>query len=104
MPLYIVVPVVVLALLIAASGVAAVSHGWVLPTNRRPVRRPRLYGWAQLIVSFALCWQMVFLLVLSDSDTRRWGTLAGSALLLTGLVAMTVSHGRGGDRQGGGTP
>ncbi|MFE2089397.1 hypothetical protein ACWD4L_37890 [Streptomyces sp. NPDC002596] len=104
MKLYLAVPVVLLALFIAASGAAAVSRGWVLPTNRRPVRRPRLYGWGQLMVAFALCWQMVFLLVLSDPDTRQWGTLTGSALLLTGLIVMMVSHRTGGNRQGRGTP
>ncbi|MER7690838.1 hypothetical protein [Streptomyces sp. NPDC097610] len=104
MKLYLVVPMVLVALLIAASGVAAVSRGWVLPTNRRPVRRPRLYGWGQLMVAFALCWQMVFLLVLRGPGTRQWGTLTGSALLLTGLIVMMVSHHTDGNRRGSGTP
>ncbi|MFI5757208.1 hypothetical protein [Streptomyces sp. NPDC051569] len=104
MKLYIAVPVVLLASLIAASGVAAVSRGWVIPANRRPVRRPRLYGWGQLLVAFALCWQMVFLLALSDPDTRQWGTLTGSVLLLTGLIVMMVSYRGAGDRQAGGKP
>ncbi|MFF9510273.1 hypothetical protein ACF1BU_21595 [Streptomyces sp. NPDC014724] len=97
------------ALLIAASGVAAVTRGWVLPVNRRLVRRPRVYGWAQLVAAFALCWQLVFLLVLNDPDIlgpdiRGWGSLPGSALLLTGLVLMTLSRRTGGNRQGNGTP
>ncbi|CAM5437199.1 hypothetical protein [Streptomyces canarius] len=60
MKLYVAVPLVLLALLIAASGVAAVTSGWVLPMNRRHVRAPRTYGWGQLAVAFALCWQLVF--------------------------------------------
>ncbi|MGW1411234.1 hypothetical protein [Streptomyces sp. NPDC002403] len=92
MKLCLTVPVVLLALLIAASGIAAVARGRVLPTNRRAVRRPRLYGWGQLMVAFALCWQMVLLLVISDPGTRQWGTLTGSALLPAGLIMMTVSH------------
>ncbi|MGW1711410.1 hypothetical protein ACWCP8_39795 [Streptomyces sp. NPDC002206] len=105
MMLYLAVSVVLLALLIAASGVAAVSRGWVLPTNRRPVRRPRLYGWGQLVVALALCWQVFFLLVLNDPDIlapdiRGWGTLPGSALFLTGLILMMVSRRTGGNRQG----
>ncbi|MEU2134047.1 hypothetical protein [Streptomyces sp. NPDC018352] len=100
MKLYLAVPVVLLALLIAASGVAAVSRGWVLPVNRRPVCHPHLYGWGQLVVAFALCWQMVFLLVPGNPDTRQWGTLTGSVLLLTGLIVMKVSHHMGRDSAG----
>ncbi|MGW3656911.1 hypothetical protein ACWD6R_14995 [Streptomyces sp. NPDC005151] len=107
--LYLAIPVVLLALLVAASGVAAITRGWVLPTNRRPVHRPRLYGWGQLVAAFALCWQVVFLLVLSDPDIldpaiRGWVTLTGSALLLTGLILMMLGHRTGGNRQSNGTP
>ncbi|WP_406515842.1 hypothetical protein OH809_29285 [Streptomyces sp. NBC_00873] len=104
MKLYLVIPVVLVALLFAASGAAGITRGWVLPTNRRPVRRPRLYGWGQLVAAFALCWQMVFFSVISDIDIRQWGTLFGSALLLTGLILMGMSQRPGGNRQGSATP
>ncbi|MGW9136343.1 hypothetical protein [Streptomyces sp. NPDC055681] len=104
MKFYLAIPVVLLALLIAASGVAAVTRGWVLPMNRRHVRRPRLYGWGQLVGAFALCWQVVFGLVISDSDTRQWGNLTGGAILLAGPIVMMVGQLTGGNRQGSGTP
>ncbi|MFE3902475.1 hypothetical protein ACFXPY_19665 [Streptomyces sp. NPDC059153] len=104
MKLYVVIPVVLMALLFAASGVAGITRGWVLPTNRRPVHHPRLYGWGQLMAAFALCSQQVFFWVPSDPDTRQWGALSGSALLLTGLIVMVVSYRTGGNRQGSGTP
>ncbi|MFB6706463.1 hypothetical protein ACFCW6_17340 [Streptomyces sp. NPDC056333] len=104
MKFYLAIPVVLLALLFAASGVAAVTRGWVLPMNRRHVRRPRLYGWGQLVAAFALCWQAVFGLVISDSDTRQWGNLTGGAILLAGLIVMMVGQLTGGNRQGSGTP
>ncbi|MEV0489010.1 hypothetical protein [Streptomyces atratus] len=104
MKLYIAIPAVLVALLVAASGVAAVTRGWVLPTNRRPVRRPRLYGWGQLVAASALCWQMVFFWGISGIGIRQWGTLSGSALLLTGLILMMMSRRTGGDRQGSGAP
>ncbi|MEU2784006.1 MULTISPECIES: hypothetical protein [unclassified Streptomyces] len=103
MKLYLAVPLVLLALFIAASGVAAVASGWVLPMNRRHVRAPRIYGWGQLMVAFALCWQLVFGLVISDSGARPSGTLIGAAILLAGLVIMMVGQLAGG-RKGGGTP
>ncbi|OKJ93436.1 hypothetical protein AMK26_33570 [Streptomyces sp. CB03234] len=101
MQLHLAVPVVLLALLLAASGVAAVSRGWVLPTNRRQVRRPRLYGTGQLILALALCLQVVPLLVLRHSGIRQLGTLFGNVLLLTGIMVMMASHRTGRDRQGG---
>ena len=104
MKLYLAIPLVLLALLIAASGVAAVARGWVLPMNRRHVRGPHLYGWGQLVVAFALCWQVAFELVISDSDTRPWGTLSGSVILLVAIIVMTVAQLAGGNREGNGTP
>ncbi|CAM5651305.1 hypothetical protein ACIQPS_35260 [Streptomyces sp. NPDC091290] len=104
MKFYLAVPLVLLALFIAASGVAAVAGGWVLPMNRRHVRAPRIYGWGQLMVAFALCWQLVFGLMISDSGVRPSGTLIGAAILLAGLIIMMVGQLAGGGRKGGGTP
>lgn len=101
---YLAVPLALLALLIASSGVAAVTSGWVLPTNRRHVRAPRIHGWGQLVVAFALCWQLAFGLMISDSGARPSGTLIGAALLLAGIVVMMVGQLAGGDRKGDGTP
>ncbi|WP_324789329.1 hypothetical protein [Streptomyces sp. H51] len=103
MKLYLAVPLVLFALLIAASGVAAVTSGWVLPMNRRHVRAPRIYGWGQLTVAFALCWQMVFGLMISDSGARTSGTLIGAAILLAGLILMMAGQLTGGNRKGGGS-
>ncbi|TWG04474.1 hypothetical protein FHX80_112926 [Streptomyces brevispora] len=104
MKLYVAIPVVLLAFLIAASGIAAITRGWVLPTNRRTVHHPRLYGWGQLLAACALCSQQVFFWVPNAPGTRQWGSLSGSALLLTGLIVMMLSYRTGGNRQGSGTP
>ncbi|MGX1675422.1 hypothetical protein [Streptomyces sp. NPDC055400] len=98
MELFVAIPLVLLALLFAVLGVAAVTRGWVLPMNRRRVRNPRLYGWGQLVVAFALCWQAIFL-VISDPGTRAWGTLIGSVVLVVGLGVMLVGQ-LAGNRQG----
>lgn len=99
MKIFIGVPLVLVALLIAASGVAAVTRGWVLPMNRGRVRAPRIHGWGQLIVAFALCWQLVFGFLIGDVDVRQVGTLAGSVLLPAGIVVMLVGQLGGGRRK-----
>ncbi|WP_328436804.1 hypothetical protein OHA71_05985 [Streptomyces sp. NBC_00444] len=104
MKLYLAMPLALLALLIAASGVAAITRGWVLPMNRRHIRAPRIYGWGQLVLAFALCWQLVFGLLISDSGARPTGTLTGGAILLAGLIVMMVGQLAGGNRKRGGTP
>ncbi|MFE1849390.1 hypothetical protein ACFYYI_17060 [Streptomyces sp. NPDC002387] len=91
-------------LLVAASGVAAVTRDWVFPMTRPRVRRVRFYGWGQLVLAFGLCWQVVFRLVISDPGIRQWVTLPGSGLLLAGVIVMGVSQRADGDRQSGGTP
>ncbi|MGY0070452.1 hypothetical protein ACWZEH_27465 [Streptomyces sp. QTS137] len=104
MRLYLGIPVILLALLIAASGVAAIARGWVLPTNRKPVRRPKFYGWGQLVVALALCCQAVFGLMSNNLDTRQWGTLTGGVLLVTGLLVTAVSQRTTGHQQGTSAP
>ncbi|MFJ5901432.1 hypothetical protein ACIQFZ_40090 [Streptomyces sp. NPDC093064] len=53
------------------------------------------------MAAFALCWQVVLRLVLSDSE---WGDNVGLALVLTGIILMVVSQSAGRNRQGSGTP
>jgi drug/metabolite transporter superfamily protein YnfA len=102
--LYIAVPLVLLALFYAATGVAAVTRGWMLPMNRRRVHAPRVYGWGQLMVAFALCWQTAFGLLIGDSDTLPSAPLIGSAILVAGFIVMMVGQRAGGTRKRGGTP
>ncbi len=101
---YIAIPLALVMLLIAASGVAAVTHAWMLPWNRRHVRSPRVHGWGQLVLAFALGWQLVCGILIGDSGARATGTLIGSGLLLAGLVVMMVGQLAGRDRTSGGTP
>ncbi|MFF4144560.1 hypothetical protein ACFY0A_24930 [Streptomyces sp. NPDC001698] len=102
MELYLAVPLVLVALLVAAMGVAAVTRGWVPPWNRRQVRRVRLYGRGQLILAVALCLQ-AFRLVTSNPAIRSLGALFGSGLLLAGIFVTRASFRAGGNRQGSGT-
>ncbi|MFA3839573.1 hypothetical protein [Streptomyces aureus] len=104
MTLYIAVALVLLALLYAAPGVAAVTRGWVPPMNRRHVHAPRIYGWGQLTVAFALCWQTAFGLLISDSGIRPSAPLIGSAILVAGFVVMMVGQRADGKSKCGGTP
>ncbi|MFF8601093.1 hypothetical protein ACF065_18365 [Streptomyces sp. NPDC015232] len=104
MQLYLAVALAVAALLVAASGVAAIARRRVLPVNRRPVHRPRLHGWGQVTVAAGLLAQALFGLPNGDIGTRQWGTLTGSALLLAGVVTIAISHRPGGDRRQQDTP
>ncbi|MEU0579333.1 hypothetical protein ABZ465_18990 [Streptomyces griseoincarnatus] len=104
MRLYLAIPLVVVALLFVASGVAAITRSWVLPWNRRHVRRVRLYGWGQLVAAVGLCCQAVFGLAISGIHVRQWGTMTGSVFLVTGLIVMAVAQRLGGERQVSGTP
>ncbi|MER5889587.1 hypothetical protein ABT160_37670 [Streptomyces sp. NPDC001941] len=104
MKLYLAIPLVLMALIIAASGLAAVARGWVLPMHRRHIRDPHRYGWGQLVLAFALCWQLVFGLVVDDADTRSVGTMIGGVLLLIGLAVMLAGQLARGNGKGGNAP
>ena len=100
MKIILTVPMVLLAGLFAASGVAAITRAWVLPWNRRHVRDFRVYGWGQLMVTFALACQAVCGLLIDDIDIRQVGTLSGSVLLVTGLFVMMAGQVRNRHREG----
>ncbi|MFI7360495.1 hypothetical protein ACIBTP_42200 [Streptomyces avidinii] len=76
----------------------------MLPTNRKHVRRPQLYGWGQLVIVIALCCQAVFGLMIDDLGARQWGTLTGSVLMVTGIIVIAVSQRTPGHRQRGSAP
>ncbi|WP_327360936.1 MULTISPECIES: hypothetical protein [unclassified Streptomyces] len=86
--LYLAVPIGVVALLLAVSGVATLSRGWLLPWQRRHIVRPRLFGWAQLLIAAALGVELVGLLVV-DSGYRSVVTMPGVVGLLFALVLST---------------
>ncbi|GAB7108950.1 hypothetical protein JCM4814A_72640 [Streptomyces phaeofaciens JCM 4814] len=100
MKIILTVPLLLLAALFAASGVAAITRSWVLPRNRRHVRNFRVYGGGQLMVAFALACQAVFGLLIDDIDLRQVGTLTGSVLLVAGLFVMMAGQLRGRQREG----
>ncbi|MFD6424585.1 hypothetical protein [Streptomyces sp. NPDC060198] len=101
MKFYVGIPLVLFALAIGASGIAAVARGWVLPVNRRRVRRVRLFGWGQALVSLALLTEGTVLLVLGGGSSTVPAATAWiwNLLLMAGLAVMGVSQlSRGGRR------
>ncbi|MFF3618434.1 hypothetical protein [Streptomyces sp. NPDC002467] len=86
--MYLAVPIGVVALLIAGSGGATLSRGWLFPWQRRHIVRPRLFGWAQLIIAAALGVELVGLLVV-DSAYRSVVTMPGVVGLLFAMVLIT---------------
>ncbi|MFE4421361.1 hypothetical protein [Streptomyces sp. NPDC056817] len=86
------------ALVFAASGVAAVTRGWVPSGYRDSVRRVGLNGWGQLLVAVGLGCQVVLSHVMSWPGI--WQALVCGPLLLAGIALMMVSRRAGGDRQG----
>lgn len=94
MGLYRAVPLGLLALLIAASGVAAVARGWVPPMHRGFVRRVRLYGWGQLVFGLGLCLQAVSECVDDARGVWHWEGDATAGMVLVGICMVGLSQRR----------
>ncbi|GAA1009849.1 hypothetical protein STXM2123_1838 [Streptomyces sp. F-3] len=92
MDLWIAAPLVLLALLNAALGVAAVARGWLLPSFRSRVHQVRLHGWGHLMAAGGLFCHAVPGLLESGSGIRSLSALSGSGLLLGGVIAMGISR------------
>ncbi|MCF3183507.1 hypothetical protein IPZ70_26715 [Streptomyces polychromogenes] len=89
--LFVAVPMGAMALLLAASGAAVLSRGWMLPWQRPRVLRPRLLGWAQLAAAAGLGMQLVGLLAVGPSY-RPVVAGPGAVVLLLGLALVVRSQ------------
>ncbi|MFK0252599.1 hypothetical protein [Streptomyces sp. NPDC090445] len=85
---YLALPIAAIALLLAASGTATLSRGWILPWQRRHIVRLRLFGWAQLLIAAGLGAQLVGLLAV-DAAYRPVITMPGVVVLLFSLALAT---------------
>ncbi|MEV7282365.1 hypothetical protein [Streptomyces sp. NPDC093111] len=82
---------IVLGIAFLAGGIAAIRTGWLLPLQRRHVRRPELFGWAQIVMATAFFVQGGSLL-LGDAGVRMGGSTIGMGLLFIGLLASVVAQ------------
>ncbi|MGW5276639.1 hypothetical protein ACWEQP_29645 [Streptomyces sp. NPDC004044] len=55
---YVVVPFAVMSTLAVVEGIAAIRTGWVVPWLRNKVFRPRLWGYASLLLAACLALQI----------------------------------------------
>ncbi|APE19905.1 MULTISPECIES: hypothetical protein [Streptomyces] len=87
---YLIVPSA-LAVLFAAGGTAALRTGWIPPFQRRRVQRPRLFGWAQLVLAAAFAAQTAGYL-LGDREARHAAGIVTLLALLCGLILAVAAQ------------
>lgn len=83
---------VLVGLLVIASGVGTLRTGWVLPSARRHVVRPKLYGIGALFVGGSVLLQSLFLSRVLPSVMWEARHVGGTALLLAGLFCIARSQ------------
>ncbi|CAM5528059.1 hypothetical protein [Streptomyces pilosus] len=85
---------VLVGLLMVASGVGTLRTGWVVPSARRHVARPKLYGLGALLIGVSILLQglMYFRVLPSVPPEARY--VGGNALLLGGLLLVALSQPR----------
>lgn len=92
MTLYIGIPLGLMALLVAVSGVAALRSGWLLPVQRQYIIRPHLFGWAQLAIALALVIQVAGAVLVEAGGLRSAVTMSGAAVLLGGVLLIVQAQ------------
>ncbi|MFI8370058.1 hypothetical protein [Streptomyces sp. NPDC085466] len=81
-----------MGLLAIALGIVALRTGWILPTARRHVTRPKLHGLGVLLMGASPLLQSLFYFRILPSvswDVRFFG---GNAILLAGLLLIALSQ------------
>lgn len=88
MNVYVGVPVGVLAVFVAVLGVLAIRSGWLLPPQRKHILRPRLFGYAQLLVAAGLAAQLAAAVAFSSDQVEGSVRFAGLGVMLVapGLI------------------
>jgi hypothetical protein len=92
MALYLGIPLGLMALLVAVSGVAALCRGWLLPMQRQYIVRPHLFGWAQLAIALALVIQVAGAVLVKADGLRSGVTMSGAAVLLGGVLLIVQAQ------------
>ena len=82
MNVYVGIAVGVLALFVAVLGVLAVRTGWLLPAQRKHIVRPRMFGYAQLLVAAGLATQVVAAVLVADPVAQDYVRFGGLAVML----------------------
>ncbi|MFE5207512.1 hypothetical protein [Streptomyces sp. NPDC056600] len=81
-----------LGLLVIAAGIVTLRTGWIVPTARRHVARPRLHGLGALFTGSSVVLQSLFYFRVLPGvswDVRFFG---GNAILLAGLLLIGLSQ------------
>jgi hypothetical protein len=81
-----------LGLLAIASGIVTLRTGWILPTARRHVTRPRLHGLGALATGASPLIQGLFYFRILPSPSWEIRFFGGNALLFTGLLLISASR------------
>jgi multisubunit Na+/H+ antiporter MnhB subunit len=81
-----------LGLLAIALGIVTLRTGWIVPTARRHVTRPRLHGLGALLTGSSLVLQGLFYFRVLPSDSWEARFFGGNALFLAGLLLIVLSQ------------
>ncbi|MER6441407.1 hypothetical protein ABT275_34265 [Streptomyces sp. NPDC001185] len=86
-------------LVVAVGGIAAIAYGWVLPSIRAKVVRPRLYGWGVLVLAVGLFLMGAALVASTDVVESSVRTVAVGLVLVSSKVVRTSGRPAGVDQQ-----
>lgn len=81
-----------LGVLAIALGTVTLRTGWVLPTARRHVTRPRLHGVGVLLIGASLLLQSLLYFEILPSVSWEARFYGGNALLLGGMLVLVLGH------------
>ncbi|MFD7321598.1 hypothetical protein ACFV9D_11025 [Streptomyces sp. NPDC059875] len=81
-----------LALLLATGGVAAIRRGWIFSYQRRWIHRTPLFGWAQLVMAGSFLLQAVDALLVEDPDLGIVVSNVGFVALASGLALSVLAQ------------
>ncbi|MFK0110716.1 hypothetical protein [Streptomyces sp. NPDC091217] len=81
-----------MGLLVIALGIVTLRTGWILPTARRHVTRPQLHGLGALFTGTSVVLQGLFYFRVLPSVSWEARFFGGNALLLAGLLLISLSQ------------
>ncbi|MFG3587387.1 hypothetical protein [Streptomyces sp. NPDC047990] len=87
------------ALVVAVGGIAAIACGWVLPSIRATVLRPRLYGLGVLVLAVSLFLMGAALAASTDVVKSSVRTVAVGLVLVSSKVIRTSGRPSGVDQK-----